>query len=87
MNGMLNNRIRTRADRILTNNVTITEATLIGTEPIEHNKNIHAHSAFAVVDSNRDQKEKQLQKPILPSDHERALLVCDFYFIKTTLAS
>ena len=64
MNGMLNNKIRTRADRILTNNIgkniTINKTTMIGTEPIETKEEIK---------TNQNGNEIRDEKAIYPSDH------------------
>ena len=36
---------------------------------------IFFHSKISQIEN-----KQPLQKPLLPSDHERALIVCDFYF-------
>ena len=60
MNGMLNNKIRTRADRILTNNISINKTTMIGAEAIETTDDIKT-----------DKNENTISdgKAIYPSDH------------------
>ena len=67
MNGMLNNKIRTRADRILTNNITINRATMIGTEPIETKEEIKTMQNASEI--KEDKQPSNSIRTIYPSDH------------------
>ena len=74
MNGMLNNKIRTRADRILTNNIgkniTINKTTMIGTEPIETKEENKTNQNGNEINEDDQQSNKiSDEKPIYPSDH------------------